>query len=72
MNSVYIATNNGDIDWLHEQPNPTDTDYGYSDFIENKDALIMGRPSFEKVMTFDISCILSSSIFFVENVNFLS
>jgi dihydrofolate reductase len=61
MNYVYIATSidgyiansDGGIEWLHDQPNPTNSDYGYSEFIKNIDALIMGRNSFEKVRTFE-------------------
>ncbi len=61
MNYVYIATSidgyiakaDGDIDWLHEQPNPTNSDYGYAEFIANIDALVMGRNSFDKVRSFD-------------------
>jgi len=48
----YIATSDGDIGWLHDQPNPSNSDYGYSEFISNIDALVMGRNTFEKVMTF--------------------
>jgi dihydrofolate reductase len=48
----YIATSDGGIEWLHEQPNPDNCDYGYSEFISNIDALVMGRHTFEKVMTF--------------------
>lgn len=49
----YIATSDGSIDWLHEPPNPSNSDYGYSEFVKNIDALIMGRNSFDKVITFD-------------------
>jgi dihydrofolate reductase len=48
----YIATTGGDVDWLHEVPNPDNDDYGYSEFIGNIDALVMGRNTFEKVLTF--------------------
>ncbi|NKB70941.1 MAG: dihydrofolate reductase [Candidatus Latescibacteria bacterium] len=48
----YIATKDGGIDWLHEQPNPSNSDYGYAEFMKNIDALVMGRNSFEKVLTF--------------------
>lgn len=48
----YIATNDGDIEWLNEQENPNNSDYGYAEFIQNIDALVMGRHSFEKVRTF--------------------
>jgi dihydrofolate reductase len=48
----YIATSDGGIDWLHDQPNPNNSDYGYAEFISNIDALVMGRNTFEKVRTF--------------------
>jgi len=48
----YIATRDGDVEWLHELPNPNNNDYGYSEFMANIDALIMGRHTFEKVRTF--------------------
>jgi len=48
----YIATKDGDVDWLHEVPNPDNDDYGYSEFIGNIDALVMGRNTFEKVLMF--------------------
>ncbi len=59
--SVYIATSldgfiakpDGDVEWLHD---PSFTiegeDFGYSRFISSIDALIMGRKTFEKVLTF--------------------
>jgi dihydrofolate reductase len=48
----YIATADGGIEWLHELPNPNNSDYGYSEFIANIDAMVMGRHTFEKVQTF--------------------
>jgi dihydrofolate reductase len=48
----YIATIDGGIEWLHEQPNPEQSDYGYSEFMNNIDALVMGRNTFEKIQTF--------------------
>jgi len=62
-NSVYIATSidgyiadrNDKIDWLLNIPEPEGTDYGYNDFIENIDALVMGRRSFETVCSFDVA-----------------
>ena len=49
----YIARKNGDIDFLsgYESQNPNE-DYGYKEFIDSVDALVMGRNSFEKVLTF--------------------
>lgn len=48
----FIATEDGCIDWLTEIPNPNGNDYGWSEFIEGIDAIVMGRKSFEKVLTF--------------------
>jgi len=49
----YIATSNGGIDWLNEIPNPEGSDFGWSDFISGIDAILMGRNTFEKVLTFE-------------------
>jgi len=48
----FIADENGGIDWLMEVPNPDKTDYGYAELMKNTDALVMGRSTFEKVLTF--------------------
>jgi dihydrofolate reductase len=39
----FIAREGGSIDWLF-----TDDDYGYQEFYESVDAVIMGRKTFEK------------------------
>ena len=49
----YIAKQDGDIEWLHENPNPNNDDYGYAEFINNIDVLVMGRNTYEKVRSFD-------------------
>ena len=56
--SVYIATSldgfiartDGSIDWL--PPMSAEEDYGYGDFIATVDTMVLGRKSFEKVLTF--------------------
>ncbi|MDP8212979.1 MAG: dihydrofolate reductase family protein [Candidatus Zapsychrus exili] len=48
----FIADENGGIDWLMEVPNPDKIDYGYAELMKNTDALVMGRSTFEKVLTF--------------------
>jgi len=45
----FIAKENGELDWL---PAPSGEDYGYADFMAEVDALVMGRATFEKVLTF--------------------
>ena len=57
--SVYIATSldgfiarkNGDIDWLPPGSDGNE-DYGYAEFMSTIDHIVMGRNSFEKVLTF--------------------
>ena len=49
----FIATSEGGLDWLEEIPNPEKSDFGYADFMSGIDAIIMGRKTFEKVLTFD-------------------
>ena len=48
----YIATVDGGIDWLYAFPNTDETDYGYAEFMEGIDAVVMGRVTFEQVLTF--------------------
>jgi dihydrofolate reductase len=49
----YIAKKDGSIDWLLEIPNEDGSDYGFSEFLKNIDAVIMGRNTYEKVLTFN-------------------
>lgn len=50
----YIATKDGDISWLESISNPDKSDFGYARFMERIDAIVMGRQTFEKVMSFDV------------------
>lgn len=43
----YIARSSGDIDWLF-----TDQDYGYDEFFAEIDTVIMGRKTYEQILTF--------------------
>ena len=44
----FIARKNDDLDFLPEDCEP----HGYTEFIANVDAIVMGRKTFEKVLTF--------------------
>jgi len=46
----FIARADGSIDWLGE-PDPSE-DYGWADFIRSIDHIVMGRNTFEKVLSF--------------------
>jgi dihydrofolate reductase len=48
----FIARHDGDISWLLQRDDPAE-DHGYTDFIADKDVIIIGRGSYEKVLTFD-------------------
>ncbi|MHA2163218.1 MAG: dihydrofolate reductase family protein [Candidatus Thorarchaeota archaeon] len=49
----FIATSDGGLDWLEEIPNPEKNDFGYAEFMSGIDAIVMGRKTFEKILTFD-------------------
>ncbi len=59
-NFVYIATSlhgmiagdEGDLKWLDEVPNPDGSDFGFAEFMGRVDGLLMGRNTFEKVLSF--------------------
>jgi len=49
----YIADKDGGLDWLQSVPNPENLDFGWTDFMDRIDAIIMGRKTFETVCSFD-------------------
>ncbi|TFH04048.1 MAG: dihydrofolate reductase [Spirochaetales bacterium] len=59
-NYVYIATSldgfiaekDGGLEWLTEYPNPDGSDFGYADFMQTLDVIVMGRVTFETVLSF--------------------
>jgi|1048.fasta_scaffold45871_1 dihydrofolate reductase len=50
----YIARPDGDINWLEQVPNPNQIDHGYQAFLEGIGALVMGRKTYEKILSFGI------------------
>lgn len=50
----FIADNEGGIEFLEQVPNPKQHDYGYHDFIAGIDVILMGRKSYEKILSFGI------------------
>src|SRR4051812_31133257 len=48
----FIARPNGDLDWLPSPGGNDGEDYGYSSFMKTVDTLVMGRGTYEKVLTF--------------------
>jgi dihydrofolate reductase len=50
----FIARENGDLDWLPQPGEAEGEDYGYHAFMDTVDALVMGRATFEKVLSFGV------------------
>lgn len=50
----FIARSNGDLDWLTgAQSASSEQDYGYQEFMDTVDTIVVGRNTFELVLTFD-------------------
>lgn len=50
----YIARANGDIDWLEGDGSEPESDFGYAEFYNNIDTVIIGRNTYEQI-TNDLS-----------------
>lgn len=50
----YIADRDGGVQWLEEIPNPEGNDFGFGKFMEGVDGILMGRKTFEKVLSFGV------------------
>ncbi len=47
----YIATDTGGVEWLETLP-PVEDGYGYPAFYETVDSLVMGRGTYDQILTF--------------------
>ncbi|WP_031443267.1 dihydrofolate reductase family protein [Arenibacter algicola] len=61
----YIADRNGGLNWLTAIPNPEQSDMGYTKFMGQVDALVMGRKTFETVCGFEGDWPYAKPIFIV-------
>ena len=48
----YIAGKNGELDWLESIPNPDHVEMGFQRLMQEIDAIVMGRTTFEVVCGF--------------------
>ncbi len=48
----YIADKDGGIEWLINIPNPSNDDFGFSKLMNRIDAVVMGKNTFEAVVSF--------------------
>lgn len=63
----YITDKDGGLDWLQYIPNPDNLDLGWADFMDNIDAIVMGRNTFDKVCSFDCPWPYSKPVFVLSN-----
>lgn len=49
-----IARKGGEVDWLEAIPNPAQTDYGYQEFYKTIDTTIMGKKTYNQIMSWGI------------------
>lgn len=48
----FIARRDGSVDWLTADPPPEGEDFGFDEFMSDVDVIVMGRATFEQVLTF--------------------
>ena len=48
----YIAGKNGELDWLNAIPNPDNNDMGFYGLMDEVDAIVMGKTTFNTVVGF--------------------
>ncbi len=63
----YIADKEGGISYLEMIPNPDQVDMGYGALMERVDALVMGRNTYEKVLSFGIGWPYTKPVYVLSN-----
>lgn len=49
----YIAGNDGDLDWLMKYPITSEINYGYDDFYQSVDTVIVGGQTYRDILNMD-------------------
>ena len=63
----YIADSDGGLDWLESIPNPENDDLGWGEFMERIDAIVMGRNTYETVLSFGVDWPYPKKVFVLSN-----
>ena len=50
----YIARKNNSLDWLYAMENPNNIDHDYGDFLSEIDTVVMGRNTYEEILSFGV------------------
>ena len=61
----YIADKDGNVDFLESVPNPENKDVGFVKFTAKIDAIVMGRATYEKVLSFNVPWPYAHPVFVV-------
>lgn len=59
----YIAGKNGELDWLELIPNPDNVEMGFASLMQEIDAIVMGKTTFEVVCNFGIDWPYTKHVF---------
>ncbi|HUV15411.1 MAG TPA: dihydrofolate reductase family protein [Pelolinea sp.] len=65
----FIAREDGNIDWLSSFEGTSGQDYGYLEFFRTIDAIVMGRNTFEEVLSFGVWPYKKTPVFVLSNQN---
>ena len=63
----FIAGKNGELDWLEMIPNPDNVEMGFASLMEEIDAVVMGRTTFEMVCSFGGDWPYNKHVFVLSN-----
>lgn len=63
----YISDKDDGLDWLQSVPNPDNLDFGWADFLDRIDAIVMGRKTFETVCGLDCPWPYPKPVFVLSN-----
>lgn len=59
----YIADKQGKVDWLHKISMPDNNDMGFQSLMDEVDAIVMGRTTYETVRSFGIDWPYSKHVY---------
>ncbi|PWJ43985.1 dihydrofolate reductase family protein [Sediminitomix flava] len=65
----YIARKSGSLDWLYAMENPEKSDYGYQEFYSQIGSVIMGRKTYDEILSYGVDWPYSDSKSYIFSFN---
>lgn len=65
----FIAREDGSLDWLDALPNSNQVDHGYTAFYDTIGTVVMGRSTYEAILSFDVDYPYAECATFVVTTN---